>query len=144
VLSTGLSRVTQEGASQQFFMAGAAFSHPFRRSSVAAGYRRSLDADAAISSVTVAQNAYAGLSRSIGRSGSLALFGEYGTRESAAGTGDSLALHYAGGALRGSVALNSRLQLSGEARRRKQTTTDGAGDDLTVNSIVLGLAFQVF
>jgi len=143
-LSAGVSRVLQGGASQQLFTAGAAFSHPLRQSSLVWGYHRSLDADAAIASVTVAQNAYAGLTRRIGRSGSLGVVGEYGTRDSTGGTLDAVALRYAGGAVRGSVALSPRCQLSGEARRRKQTTAEGTGDDLTVDTFLLGVVVQVF
>jgi hypothetical protein len=144
VMSIGMSRVFRGGESRDWFMAGATFHHPFRRLDFISGYRRSLDADAGVATVTVAQNAYAGVSGTVGRSGSLGGFGEYGTRDSVLETGDRVALAYSGGGIRGSLAVTSRLGVSGEARRRKQTATGGTGDDLTVDTVYLGLVFQVF
>ena len=144
VLSAGVSQVTRDGGSQDWLMAGATLHHPFRRFDFVSGYRRSLDADAGVATVTVAQNAYAGISGTVGRSASLGVFGEYGTRDSVLETGDRLALRYTGGAIRGSIAFDPRFSISGEARRRKQTAADGAGEDLTVDTLVLGLVFQVF
>ena len=144
VLSAGVSRVTREGVSQDWLMAGAAWHHPFRRLDFVSGYRRSLDADAGVATVTVAQNAYAGISGTVGRAGSLGGFGEYGTRDSVLGTGDRLELSYTGGSIRGSIALTPRFSVSGEARRRKQTASAGAGEDLTVDTLFMGLVFQVF
>ena len=144
VISGGVSRVMREGQSQEWLMAGASFFCPIGQSRFVSGYRRSLDADAAIASITVAQNAYAGLTRNVGRSGSLGVYGEYGTRESVEETAEPVSLRYTGGALRGSIALTPRVQLSGEARRRVQTTTNGTGDDLKVDTLFLGLAIQVF
>jgi len=94
--------------------------------------------------VTVAQNAYAGISGTVGRSASLGVFGEYGTRDSVLESGDRTALTYTGGAIRGSITLDPRFSISGEARRRKQTAAEGSGEDLTVDTLLLGLVFQVF
>ena len=144
VLSAGMSRVFRVGASHDWFMAGATFHHPFRRLDFISGYRRSLDADAGVATVTVAQNAYAGISGRVGRSGSLGGFGEYGTRNSVLGTGEPIELAYTGGGIRGSLALTNRFSVSGEARRRRQTATGGTGEDLTVDTVFLGLVYQVF
>ncbi|HYS04793.1 MAG TPA: hypothetical protein VEW47_06335 [Candidatus Dormibacteraeota bacterium] len=144
VLSTGVSRVTREGDSRNWLMAAATLHHPFRRFDFVSGYRRSLDADAGVATVTVAQNAYAGISGTVGRSASLGVFGEYGTRDSVLESGDRTALTYTGGAIRGSVTLDPRFSISGEARRRKQTAAEGSGEDLTVDTLFLGLVFQVF
>ena len=144
MLSAGLSRITREGESQNRLMAGAMLHQPFRRLDFVSGYRRSLDADAGVATVTVAQNAYAGITGTVGRAGSLGGFGEYGTRDSVLGTGERIALTYTGGAIRGAIALTPRVSVSGEARRRKQTATAGAGEDLTVDTVFLGLVFQVF
>ncbi len=144
MLSGGVSRVTQGGRGQNRFTAGATLHHPFRRLDFVSGYRRTLDADAAIATVTVAQNAYAGITGTAGRWGSVGGFGEYGTRDSILETGEAVALKYAGGGIRASIAFNPRLSLSADARRRKQTSSTGTGDDLTVNTFFLGLVFQVF
>jgi hypothetical protein len=144
VLSAGVSRVTGGGDSQNRVTAGATLHHPFRRVDFVSGYHRSLDADAGVATVTVAQNAYAGITGSIGRSGTLGGFGEYGTRDSVLETGDEVALKYAGGAIRASFALNPRFSISGEARRRKQTTSSSTAEDLTVDTFFLGLVFQLF
>jgi len=144
LLSAGVSRVTRAGESQNRLTAGATLHHPFRRFDFISGYRRSLDADAGVATVTAAQNAYAGISGTVGRSASLGLFGEYGIRDSVLETGDRLALRYTGGAIRGSIAIDPRFSISGEARRRKQMAAQGAGEDLTVDTLFLGLVFQVF
>src|SRR3989454_740087 len=144
VLSAGVSRVLREGERQNRLTAGATLHHPFRRVDFISGYRRSLDADAGVATVTVAQNAYAGMSGTVGRTASLGVFAEYGTRDSVLETGDQIALTYTGAAIRGSIALDPRFSISGEARRRKQTAAEGAGEDLTVDTLFLGLVFQVF
>src|SRR5207247_2285087 len=138
------SRGIREGERQNRLTAGATLHHPFRRVDFISGYRRSLDADAGVATVTVAQNAYAGMSGTVGRTASLGVFAEYGTRDSVLETGDQIALTYTGGAIRGSIALDPRFSISGEARRRKQTAAEGAGEDLTVDTLFLGLVFQVF
>jgi hypothetical protein len=143
VLSVGVSRVTQAGQSQNRFTAGATLHHPFHRLDFVSGYRRTLDADAGVATLTVAQNAYAGLTGTIGRWGSVGGFGEYGTRDSVLETGEAVALKYAGGGIRASIAFNPRLSLSADARRRKQTSSTGTGDALTVDTFFLGLVFQV-
>jgi hypothetical protein len=144
MVSTGVSRLTREGESQNRFMAAATVHHPFRRADFVSGYRRSLDADAGVATVTVAQNAYAGISGTVGRSASLGVFGEYGTRDSVLESGDRIALTYTGGSIRGSITVDPRFSISGEIRRRKQTAAEGSGEDLTVDSLFLGLVFQVF
>ena len=144
VLSAGLSRVLSESERQNRLTAGVTLHHPFRRIDFVSGYRRSLDADAGVATVTVAQNAYAGLSGTVGRSASLGVFAEYGKRDSVLETGDQIALTYTGAAIRGSIALDPRFSISGEARRRKQMAAEGAGEDLTVDTLFLGLVFQVF
>lgn len=144
VLSAGLSRVLSESERQNRLTAGVTLHHPFRRIDFVSGYRRSLDADAGVATVTVAQNAYAGLSGTVGRSASLGVFAEYGKRDSVLETGDQIALTYTGAAIRGSIALDPRFSISGEARRRKQMAAEGAGEDLTVDTLFLGLVFQIF
>lgn len=143
-LSAGLSKVTRESASQSLVVAAASLHHPFRRLDFISDYRRSLSADIGVATLTVAQNADAGLSGTLGRSASLGLFAEYGTRDSVLDTGDRQSLRYTGGAIRGSIALNPRLNLSGEARRRKQVGLEGAVEDLTVDTFFMNLVFQVF
>ncbi len=143
MVSAGVQNVTREGARQNRVTAGASLHQPFRRLDFVSGYRRSLDADAGVATVTEAQSAYAGISGRLGRSASLGIRGEYGTRDSIFESGDRLALTYTGVAIQGSIALNPRLSLSGEARRRKQDVSAGAGDDLTVDTLFLGLVFRV-
>ncbi len=143
-LSAGVSKVTREGASQNLVVAAASLHHPFRRLDFVSDYRRSLMADIGVATLTVAQNASAGISGTVGRSSTLGVFAEYGTRESVLDTGDRQALRYTGGAVRGSIALNPWLSLSGEARRRKQIGLEGTVEDLTVDTVFMNLVFQVF
>ena len=143
-VSAGVSKVTREGNSQNLVVAGATLHHPFRRLDFISEYRRSLAADIGVATLTVAQNANAGLSGTVGRSASLGAFAEYGTRDSVLDTGAQQALRYTGGGLRGSIALNPRLSLSGEARRRKQVGLEGAVEDLTVDTFFMSLVLQVF
>jgi hypothetical protein len=143
-LSAGVSRVARAGGGQGRFMAAASMHHAFRRLEFVSGYRRSIDADAGVATLTVAQNAYSGITVKVGERASMGLLGEYGTRDSVLEGGEQLALKYSGGAARFTVTVNPRLDLSGEARRRRQTVTAGAGDDLTVNSLLLNLVYRVF
>jgi len=143
-LSAGVSQVTRDGERQNNLVAGATLQHPFRRFNFVSGYRRGLEADAGVATVTVAQNVYAGISGALGRSASLGVFGEYGTRDSVLEAGDRLALRYTGGGIRGSISFDPRFSISGEARRRKQTAAEGSGEDLTVDTLFLGLVFEVF
>lgn len=142
-LSAGVSNVLRGGARQNRVVAAASLHHPFRRLDVVSGYRRSIDADTGATTLTLAQNAYAGISVRVGQRTSLGLFGEYGTRDSILEGGERLALSYIGGAMRGSFTFNPRLSISGEARRRKQDVTAGAGDGLTVDTVFIGLVFRV-
>jgi hypothetical protein len=141
-LSAGLLNVVQGRDRQNRLTAGASLHHAFRRLDFDSGYRRSLGADAGVATVTLAQSAYAGVSGRIGRLASLAVRGEYGTRDSLLGSGDRVALSYAGGAIQGAIAINPRLSVSAEARRRKQDVTAGSGEALTVDTLFLGLIFR--
>jgi hypothetical protein len=143
-LSAGISKVARGDDRQNRLTAGALLHHPFRRLDFVSGYRRSLGADSGVVNVTVGQNAYAGVSGRVGQVASLEVRGEYGTRDSVLESGDRIALTYTGGAIHGAIALNPRLSISGEARRRKQDVTAGAGEDLTVDTFFLGMVFQVF
>ena len=143
VLSTGVSRISREGGSQQWMMAQATYHRPFLRSDFVAGYRRSLDSDAAFATVTLAQDAFVGVSPIVRRSGNLVLFGEYGTRGSTLGPSGTLELHYIGSAVIGSIELSPRIHFSGVARRRRQVGVAGAGETLTVSTVFLGFTFQV-
>src|SRR5262245_46968189 len=143
VLSAGVSRFTQNRSGQQVLTGEGSLHHRFRPFDFIVDYRRRLDADAAFATVSVAQDAHAAISRGIGRSGSLGLFGEYGTRSSAAGTGVRPPVTYTGGGIHGSFSFDPRVSLSFDARRRKQTADAAVGGDLTYDSILVGLAFQV-
>lgn len=144
VVSAGMSTVSRGPDRQNRFTAAASLHHPFRRVDFVSGYRRGLGADAGVANVTVTQDLNAGVSGSAGRRTRLAVRGEYGTRDSILDGGDRLALSYAGGSLLGTVTFNPRLSISGEARRRKQTVTEGSGDPLTVNMFLLRLNILVF
>lgn len=144
VLSAGLSKVSRGADRQNRLTAAASLHHPFRRLDFVSGYRRGLGADSGVANVTVAQDAYAGISGRAWQRTTVALRGEYGTRDSVLEGGDRLALSYSGGALLGTIAFNPRLSISGEVRRRKQSVTEGAGDALTVNVLLLRLNFLVF
>jgi hypothetical protein len=144
VLSAGMSTVSRGSDRQNRFTAAASLHHPFRRVDFVSGYRRGLGADAGVANVTVTQDLNAGLSGSAGQRTRLAVRGEYGTRDSILDGGDRLRLAYAGGSLLGTVTVNQRLSISGEARRRKQTVTEGTGDQLTVNMFLLRLNILVF
>lgn len=144
VLSAGMSKVARGTDRQNRFTAAASLHHPFRRLDFISGYRRGLGADSGVANVTVAQDASAGISGRAGRRTTLALRGEYGTRDSVLEGGDRLTLSYSGGALQGTLTFNPRLSVSGEARRRRQSVTEGAGDELTVNVFFLRLNWLVF
>ena len=143
-LSVGLAEVFQSGARQNRFTGGASFHRPFRHADFVTGYRRSLSADTGVASVTLAQNAYAGFSGGLGRRVTLGLVADYGTRKSALTEGTDVDLSYAGGTVRGSVTLNERFSLTGEASRRRQNDAVGVGSDVTADIYFLGLAFKIF
>jgi len=144
VLSAGLSKVSRGADRQNRLTAAASLHHPFRRLDIVSGYRRGLGADSGVANVTVAQDAYAGISGRAGQRMTVTLRGEYGTRDSILAGGDRLALSYSGGALLSTITCNPRLSISGEARRRKQSVTEGAGDELTVNVFLVRLNWLVF
>ena len=144
MLSGGMSTVSRGSDRQNRFTATASLHHPFRRIDFISGYRRGLGADSGVANVTVSQDAHAGISGRAGRRTTLAARGEYGTRDSVLDGGDRLGLAYSGGSLLGTIALNPRFSISGEARRRRQTVTEGTGDELTVNVFALRLNFLVF
>ena len=142
-LSAGVSQFTQDRTSQRLFIGEGSLHHRFRPFDFTVDYRRRLDADAAFATVSVAQDAHAGFSRPVGRFGSLGVFGEYGTRSSPAEIGVRPPITYTGGGIHGSFAFDPRVSLSFDARRRQQTADPAAGGDLTYDSILVGLAFQV-
>lgn len=144
VVSAGMSTVSRGSDRQNRITAAASLHHPFRRLDFISGYRRGLGADAGVANVTVTQDLNAGVSGRAGQRTRLAVRGEYGTRDSILDGGDRLALSYAGGSLLGTVTVNPRFSISGEARRRKQTVTEGSGDQLTVNMFLLRLNILVF
>jgi hypothetical protein len=143
-LSAGISRVARADDRQNRFTAGASLHHPWRRVDFVSGYNRSLGTDAAVANVTVAQNAYAALSARIGRRASLGVRGEYGTRDSVLGSGDRLSLNYVGGALYGDFPFNPDLSLATELRRRRQDVARGTSENLTIDTLYLGLVFHAF
>ena len=142
--AAGITRVSREGERQNLLTGSATLSHPFRRLRFTSGYRRSLSADTGTNAVTVSQSAYAGISGTAGRRLDLGAFGDYGTRESALSSGEQVSLTYVGGALRASVILNEWLHLTGEARRLDQSGSGATAEDVTVNTVYLGLDFKVF
>lgn len=143
-LSAGVSRVARGPDRQNRLTATASLHRPFRRLDFVSAYRRGLGADSGVANVTVAQDAHAGISARAGQRATLALRGEYGTRDSVLESGDRLALSYTGGALLGTITINEHLSISGEARRRSQRASEGAGDDLTVNTCFLRLDVRLF
>ena len=143
-LSAGVSKVSQGRDRENRLTAAASLHHPFRRYDFISAFRRSLGADSGVANVTVVQDAHAGISRRLGGRASLTVRGEYGTRDSVLESGDRLALDYAGGAIQAAIRLNPRLSIAGEARRRRQDVTAGAGEDLTVDTFFLRLDFRIF
>src|SRR5262245_7689981 len=143
VLAAGVSQFAQDRSSHQLFVGEGSLHHRFSPFDFTVDYHRRLDADAAFATVSVAQDAHAGVSRAVGRFGSMGVFGEYGTRSSAAETGVRPPIRYTGGGIHGSFSFDPRVSFSFDVRRRKQMADPAAGGDLTYDSLLLGLVFQV-